>query len=169
MHIRRSIRLPYHDYASAGVYYVTICTAQRQCILGEIVDDTVMLSTVGCVVDECWQWLAQQYPYIELDEYVVMPNHLHGILVISDNRRGGSRTAPTTDNKSLGRLVGAFKTVSTKRVNILRHAPGAQLWQRNDYEHIVRDEDDWNRIRAYIQHNPGRWAADHENPANAVR
>ena len=95
-----------------------------------------------------------------------MPNHLHGILILSDeqeSRRGGSRTAPTT--KSLGRLVGAFKTVSTKRINLLRRSPGEPFWQRSFYEHVVRDEDDLRRVREYIVANPSRWAEDEENPA----
>ena len=115
---------------------------------------------------DSWVWLSSQYGYVDLDEYVVMPNHMHGILVITDDGRGGSRTAPTTDakRKSVGRLIGAFKTVSTKRINEIRKTPGAKLWQRNYYEHIIRNDDDLNRIRHYIADNPLRWDQDPENP-----
>ena len=152
-HHRRSIRLPSYDYAQVGAYFVTIVCKERALLL-----EDPMLRTV---VEETWLWLANQYDYVRLDEYVVMPNHLHGIIVI---RRGGSRTAPTKDatkRKPLGRLIGAFKTVSTKRMNA---APGLPVWQRNYYERVIRDEDELNRIRQYIIDNPMRWEEDEENP-----
>ncbi len=134
------------------------------------------LSAAGEAVNACWQWLGEQYPYVVVDQFAVMPDHLHGILVISESdwsaddrggaAQGGSRTAPTgrveihERRKPLGRLIGAFKTVSTKRVNELRGEPGAQLWQRDYYEHIIRSERALNRIRQYIIDNPARWHAD---------
>ena len=96
-----------------------------------------------------------------------MPNHLHGIIAIDVIGRGGSRTAPTTDMdepKPLGRLVGSFKTVSTKQINILRGTPSTLLWQRNYYERIIRDDDELDRIRCYIEDNPAMWEMDRENP-----
>ena len=117
-------------------------------------------------------WLQKQYEFVELDAYVIMPNHLHGIIFIGEpdnvggSRTGGSRTAPTK-RKPLGGLIGAFKTTSTKRVNSIRQTPAAQLWQRNYYEHIIRNETDLNRIREYIHYNPARWAQDSENPLNS--
>ncbi len=149
---------------------MTICTRDRDTFFGDIARGTVhpevVLNKCGLVVSECWTWLADQYPYIELDEWIVMPNHLHGIIVLSvPNCRGDSRIAPT-HIKPLGRLIGAFKTVSTKRVNQLRGLPGLPIWQRNYYEHIVRDEADIGRIREYIVANPFNWDSDEENPAN---
>ena len=143
---------------------MTICTRNRESLLGEIVEGEMILNEYGRVVAGCWVWLAKQYPYVELDEWVMMPNHAHGIVILSEmagSRRGGSRTAPT---KSLGRLVGAFKTVSTKRINQMRHTPGAPVWQRNYYEHIIRDEDELNRLRQYILDNPVQWEMDENNP-----
>ena len=105
------------------------------------------VNDAGRVAAESWRWLASQYPYVTLDEWTVMPNHLHGILILTG--RGGSRTAPTV--KPLGRLIGAFKTVSTRRINQLRRTPGALVWQRNFWEHIVRDEPELQRIRTYIR------------------
>ncbi len=168
-HQRRSIRLKGYDYTQPGAYFVTICTQNRESLLGEIVEGEMMLNEYGQVVVGCWIWLAKQYPYVELDEWVVMPNHAHSIVILSgmdDSRRGGSRTAPTT--KSLGRLVGAFKTVSTKRINQMRHTPGAPVWQRNYYEHIIRDEDELNRLRQYILDNPVQWEMDENNPNRQV-
>ncbi|MBI3025425.1 MAG: transposase, partial [Candidatus Tectomicrobia bacterium] len=104
----------------------------------------------------------------------VMPNHFHGILVIHDVRRGGSRTAPTETiaplsqrRKTLGRLIGAFKTISTKRINAERRTPGQMFWQRNYYEHVIRNEKEMQAIRDYIATNPLRWHLDAENPNGA--
>ena len=115
------------------------------------------LNNTGRLVSEAWQWLGTQYPYVVLDEFVVMPNHLHGILMITDDaRRGGSRTAPTGaaspdgKRKPLGRLFGAFKTVSTKRVNCAHGLSGRPLWQRNYFEHVVRNDESLSKIRQYI-------------------
>jgi len=161
---RRSIRLKDYDYASPGAYFVTVCTHDRECLFGEIVDSKIVFNDLGRLVVKSWIWLAERYPYVELDEFIIMPNHLHGILVVSDHCRGDSRTAPTSKRKPLGRIIGAFKTVSTKRVNILRRTPGAPLWQRGFYEHVIRDTDNINLIHEYIITNPARWALDRENP-----
>jgi REP element-mobilizing transposase RayT len=158
---RRSIRLPAYDYAQAGAYFVTIVCKDRVPLLQE--------PEFRAAADEAWRWLADRYEFVELDEYVVMPNHLHGIIVVVDPRRGGSRTAPTNGpkRKALGRLVGAFKTVSTKRINGMRGTPGLPVWQRNYYEHVVRDEEDLDAVRQYIVNNPMRWAEDRDNPGVA--
>ena len=162
-HHRRSIRLKGYDYTQAGAYFVTIVTQGRECLFGEIVEGEVRLNPLGEIVGESWRWLGMQYDYVELDEWRIMPNHLHGIIVIIDDGRGGSRTAPTVKRKPIGRLVGAFKTVSTKRINEHRGTPGVRVWQRNYYEHIIRNEDDLEAIREYIACNPMRWDLDREN------
>ena len=170
IHHRRSIRLEGYDYSQAGAYYVTICTHNRECVFGEITDRQMVLNDAGRMVADSWEWLAEQYDHLSLDECVVMPNHLHGIIVIIDGCRGGSRTAPTGKRKSLGRLIGAFKTVSTKQINQIRKTPGMKLWQRNYYEHIIRNENELKRIREYIANNPMKWEFDRENPTvGAVR
>jgi len=127
---------------------VTIVAWQREMLFGEIVDEEMILNEFGKIVSEKWQWLETQYDYVELGEWVVMPNHFHGILVIHENGRGGSRSAPMDDmqftnrgdlriaptptkHKPLGRLIGAFKTVSTKQINLLRGTEGQIVWQRN--------------------------------------
>ena len=185
-HHRRSIRLRGYDYRSNGLYFVTLCVQGRAHLFGSIIDSQMILNAYGQVVMDSWLWLAQQYPYVMIDTWVIMPNHFHGILGIgSDDRmggsdddnggRGGSRTAPTNTaptntaptntaptntRKPLGRLIGAFKTVSTKQINHLRDTPGAVVWQRNYHEHIVRNEDSLHRIRQYIETNPARWTDD---------
>lgn len=167
-HHRRSIRLRGYDYTMAGVYFVTICVQGRQCLFGDVTDGVMQWNDAGRIVADTWQWLADQYPHVELDEWVVMPNHLHGIIVITDGRggscKGGSRTAPTA-RKPLGRIIGAFKTVSTKHINIMRATTGCPVWQRNYYEHIIRDEKSLSRIRDYIANNSRQWPFDHDNPA----
>jgi REP element-mobilizing transposase RayT len=166
-HHRRSIRLQGYDYRQGGVYFVTICTHNRQCLLGEVSEVEMQLSEAGRIATATWDWLAAQYPYVSLDASIVMPNHLHGIIVVRDDaeegpQEGGSRTAPT--KKSLGRLVAAFKTVSSKAVNALPEPVGPPLWQRNYYEQIVRSTEELHRIRAYIKANPTHWPGDPENP-----
>jgi REP element-mobilizing transposase RayT len=185
-HHRRSIRLKDYDYTQAGAYFVTLCVENRACVLGDVVDGEMQLSPSGVIVAEAWEWLAQQYPYVAIDEYVVMPNHFHGIIVIDAPTVGAVREPPNEPpkppptmgavreppiepskpppRKPLGRLIGAFKTVSTKRINELNATPGIAFWQRNYYEHIIRHENALDRIRGYIIRNPMKWAIDRQNP-----
>ncbi len=162
-HRRRSIRLSSYDYSQPGAYFVTIVCKNRVLLLNDL--------AFRAIVEEAWLWLADHHDYVALDEYVIMPNHLHGVLIISNPRRGGSRTAPTqaATRKPLGRLIGAFKTVSTKQINKVRASAGVPVWQRNYYERIIRDEDELNRVRTYIQDNPLRWEEDPENPSRSRR
>ena len=166
---RRANRLKAHDYSRAGGYFVTICAQGRINRFGDIVGGEMNMNEEGRIVAESWEWLGRQYDYVELDEWALMPNHLHGVLIIHDARaggnirRGGSRTAPT---KPLGRSIGAFKTVSTKRINIYRDTPGTKLWQRSFHDRVIRDEADMSGIREYVRSNPLKWASDAYNPAN---
>ncbi|HPL79981.1 MAG TPA: transposase [Burkholderiaceae bacterium] len=167
IHHRRSIRLPGYDYAQAGAYFVTVCTSDRELPLGEVVDGEMQMSHVGCMADMACCWLAGQYAYVHLDAYIVMPNHVHAILWIIDElvqAACGPHPRPAK-RKPLGRLVGAFKTVSTNWANHFRGTPGEPLWQRNYYEHIVRTERALKAIRRYIIENPLRWELDRYNPA----
>lgn len=167
IHHRRSIRLPEYDYSQDGWYYVTLCIIGDKCLLGKFTNGRIQLYRYGQIVDNCWKWLARQYAYVHLDEYVVMPNHLHGIIIIRRDLKGGSLTAPTgymKKIKPLSRLVGAFKTVSTKQINIIRNTPGRKMWQRNYYEHIIRNEEELNHIRRYISDIPINWRKDEKNP-----
>jgi len=171
-HHRRSIRLGGYDYSQPGAYFVTICTRERELLFGEASEGRMFLNAHGQLVAECWSWLSRRYPYVNLDARVVMPNHLHGILVITDSNavygRGASRSAPTQHapvrRKTLGRLIGAFKTISTKRINAARGTAGARVWQRNYYEHIIRNQRELDALRGYIRANPCRWADDPDNP-----
>jgi len=173
-HHRRSIRLPGYDYSRSGAYFVTICAQDRACLFGDIADGVMRLNDAGRVVADSWQWLESQYDYVELDEFVIMPNHVHGVIVIvgaglprpyiasGAETKTGAETAPL--RATLGRMVAYFKYQSTKHINIMRGTPGMQVWQRNYYEHIIRNDDSLNRIREYIVNNPLQWALDRENP-----
>jgi putative transposase len=180
IHHRRSIRLPGYDYRQDGVYFVTICTHRKQCVLGEVAGDAVVWSPLGIIVAECWTAIPVHFPHVTLDEWVVMPNHVHGLIVIQNGgiRVGAQHAAPLQTPMQSGVMDGAavitpgslpavvrsFKSATTKRINQSHHLPGERFWQRNYYEHVIRDDADLNRIREYIQTNPARWAEDKENP-----
>lgn len=132
IHHRRSIRLKGYDYSQAGAYFVTIVAWQREMLFGDVVDGVMILNDYGKIVSEKWEWLETQYEYVELGAWIITPNHIHGILAIRDAGRGDSRIAPTpVKRKPLGGLIGAFKTVSSKHINLLRRTDGIPVWQRN--------------------------------------
>ena len=175
-HHRRSIRLRGYDDTQAGAYFVTICTHRRVLLFGQVVDGEMMLNEWGKIVWEEWFKTAQVRPYVELfdDEFVVMPNHIHGIIWIVEmsptvgaTRRvaptGGHPRGPAPD--SLGAIIGQFKSIVTKRINALRGTPGVRVWQRNYFEHIIRNQRALNATRRYIAENPLRWHLDRYNPA----
>ena len=150
---RKNIRLSGYNYALPGHYFVTMVTADRAPHFAD--------AERRCIVDHTWLWLAENYLYVELDEHVVMPNHLHGIVIIRTNALGDSAPKP------LGRLIGAFKTISTKRINEVRGTPGLPLWQRSFHERIIRNDRELNAIRQYTIDNPAKWNEDKNNPASA--
>ena len=161
IHHRRSIRLKGYDYSQSGAYFLTICTQNRECLFGGIENGSVCLNGYGKIASETWDWLSKRYYYLQLEKWVIMPNHLHGIIKINNAAcRGGSRTAPTPTIKPLGRIIGAYKTVSTKQINQIRNTPGISVWQRNYYEHIIRNDDEYKRITDYIMNNPKTWEKD---------
>lgn len=168
-HHRRSVRLKGYDYTQAGAYFVTIVTQGRECLFGEVVDGEMVLSKWGKTVQELWDAIPVHFPNAQLDTFVVMPNHVHGIIVVAGARHASPlpRTTPPPrgpESQSLGAIVGSFKSVVTKSINSLRGTPGISVWQRDYHEHIIRDESTLHRIREYIVNNPLQWAVDCENP-----
>jgi REP element-mobilizing transposase RayT len=166
---RRPLRLPGFDYSGEGAYFVTICTRNREYLFGAVVDGEMRLNNVGRVVQTVWGGLSDRFPTIELDAFVVMPNHVHGILGVGAGlappRRGAASSAPTRfASTTLGTVVRAFKSISAISVNRLLSRSGQPLWQGSYYEHIIRDEESLNRIREYIETSPLRWQLDRENP-----
>lgn len=175
---RKRLRHPTYDYSAPGAYFITTVKKDRAMLFGRVVDGAVHLNEAGQVVADTWQWLADQYPYVVVDVWVVMPNHTHAIIVIAPvgagrvdvgagRVRAGRDRPPPQQNKPkikpLGQLVGAFKTVSAKQINILRQTPGAPVWQRGFHDRIIRDDREWTAIRAYIHDNPRRWRQDRDN------
>ncbi|HKI02948.1 MAG TPA: transposase [Thermoanaerobaculia bacterium] len=142
-----SARLPGWDYRWAGVYHVTICTQGRMQCLGDVVDGKVSLSPIGKVVAEKWLKIPTYHPQIALDEWIVMPDHMHGILIFQ---------GPMQENESLDIVIGRFKAACTKR--IWRHFNRRDFdWQERFYDNILRDLADLERVRAYIRNNPANW------------
>jgi REP element-mobilizing transposase RayT len=234
---RRSLRLKGYDYAQAGAYFVTICTQGRVCLFGEVVDGEMRLNAAGAVVDAEWHDLPRRFPGVQTDAFVVMPNHVHGIIhvgarfiapgligpgfiapesvssiqtdvadydtgainhnpagainhnpagainhnpagAINHNPAGAINRAPTgTMNQNpagainraptVGDIVRAFKAVTTRRIR--QHGMANFSWQRNYYEHIIRNEASLDSIREYIVNNPLQWALDRENPEHLKR
>ncbi len=176
-HRRRSIRLKGYDYSQAGAYLVTVCTQGRACLFGDVVDGEMRLNAAGPVVEQCWSNIPCHFLHAYLDEFVVMPNHVHGIVVIVENV-GATHASPLPmrrptrpagpKERSIGAVVGSFKSAVTKHINELRNTPRMSVWQRNYWEHVMRDEASLRRIREYIVQNPLQWEYDRENPAGAT-
>ncbi len=149
---------------------MTVCTQDRACLFGDILDGQMRLNEFGGIVAWTWQDLPNHVPNVALDAFVLMPNHVHGIVVITDTVGAGSEPAPTepaptnTKRYALPEIVRQFKTFSARRINKCRGTPGAAVWQRNYYERILRSEESLNQVRQYILDNPHRWAYDRENP-----
>ena len=171
-HRRRSLRLPRFDYTQQGAYFVTICTRNRACLLGDIVEGRMHLSEAGRLAQVAWEDLPHHYPHVQIDVWVIMPNHMHGIVILAEVQAteddmpvdvgAGLKPAPT--RHGLPEILRAFKTFSARRINALHNTVGTPFWQCNYYEHIIRNEAALNRIRQYIADNPARWAEDPENP-----
>ena len=191
-HHRRSIRLKGYDYTQPGAYFITICTYQRQCLFGEIIAGTMHLNLTGQIVQTCWKNLSKHFPFIELDVFTVMPNHLHGIIIITEtnpnqNLNVGEKhscpnildlpkneyknASPFTDKppakgtqtQSLGAIIQNFKSTSTRKINRINENFGKTLWQRNYHEQIIRDEQSLHYIQQYITENSQNWREDKEN------
>ncbi len=169
---RRATRLRNYDYGQTGGYFVTICVQDQKCMLGEIIDGWMQSNEIGKIVVECWNRIPQRFFSAELDASVVMPNHIHGIILLntggtntrSQPHRRGEVSSPTST--TLGQIVAYFKYQSTKCVNQYRDMPGTRIWQRNYYDHVLRDEIDLQRIRQYITNNPMQWELDQLHPNN---
>jgi putative transposase len=177
IHHRRSIRLNEYDYSQPGMYFITVCTLGRKNLLGEVVSKEVELSEIGKIVEKCWLDIPEHFPNVQLDRHVVMPNHLHGIVFLREypedlvgvryiepQRATKGNEFQHMTPKSIGSIVQAFKAAVTR---ICRRRDIAQVsWQRNYYEHIIRDGEELDRIREYISENPLNLTIDEEFPGN---
>jgi len=153
-HHRRSIRLKGYDYSRPGAYFVTICTHERACVLGEVMDDELVPSKEGIVVCQTWEELARNFTGIRLDAFTLMPNHVHWIVWITE--------ANDIPSPPLSEIVRRFKSASALKINYLRHSIGVPFWQRNYHERIIRNEGELRVKREYILNNPKDWKKDEE-------
>jgi putative transposase len=162
-HHRRSIRLKGYDYSQNGAYFVTICTWQRQSLFGDIVSSEMQLSRYGEIVQLYWDNLIKHHCHLELDCFVIMPNHVHGIIILTDNQVTtkndlSRRLNPVRPHRhGLPEIIRGFKTFSARSINKYRRLTGVSVWQRGYYEHIIRSEESLHRIREYIINNPENW------------
>jgi putative transposase len=183
IHYRKSIRLKEYDYSYPGEYFVTICTKGKECMYGSIANGKMDLNEKGRIVDRCWKGIPEHFPYVDLDEYAIMPNHFHGIIIINENNCCSSRGEvtsplhkPTLGNivdassplrkRTLGNIVAYFKYQSTKMINELQSTAGVKVWQRNYYDRIVRNEKELQNMQDYIVNNVISWAFEKEHPEN---
>lgn len=162
---RKSPRLRGYDYSQEGAYFVTICTHDRAHLFGAIVDGVMVLSHAGTIAQERWLALPDHHSHIELDAFVVMPNHVHGIIVLVGTGPALSGTDNTgADNAgvvpTLGTVIGSYKSGVTRRVREAQGEPQLRVWQGRYHDHIIRSEAALNRIREYIMYNPARWRED---------
>jgi REP element-mobilizing transposase RayT len=165
-HHRRSIRLQGYDYSQNGAYFVTLCTQNRECLFGEIVNEEMILNEYGKIVEQCWNDLPNHYDNIIFDEYVIMPNHFHGIIfIVGAIHELPLHELPVQQRRKmlLPKIIGRFKMNSAKQINQIRNTSGIPVWQRNYYEHIIRNEKSLENIRNYIINNPSKWYYDNYN------
>ena len=181
---RKSPRLPGYDYTLGGGYFITIVTHKHRPLFGEVVNGEVVLNEVGEMIKKEWLNLSASFPNVHLDQFIVMPNHLHGILFITEPDVGEGlvpsrkkshkeidsiKRAPTRDAPTLGEIIGAFKSKTTVKyiqgVKAFGWLPfKKRLWQRSLYGRIIRDEEELHNLREYIYHNVAKWPEDKENP-----
>ena len=188
-HHRRSIRLPGYDYTQPGAYFVTISLQGREALLGDIHAGEMHLNEFGKIVQHAWLDLPVHYAQVELGAFCIMPDHVHGIILLRDGDDmgvgagtvvgagavvgAGLRPAPTPTTPTpttptptvpriypLSEIVRAFKSFSARRINAVRQTPGTPIWQRDYYEHIIRNEQERQQICEYIQANPAHWVED---------
>ena len=161
---RRSIRLRGYDYSRPGAYFITICATTH--LFGRVRAGETVQSRFGEIACECWKSIPDHFPHVRIDTFVVMPDHVHGILFLSDDDSRLSAVGRISAG-SLGTVVRSFKSVVAARVNQLRGARFGGIWQRNFFDQIIRSDADLARARQYIRDNPGRW--DRRRPSKMPR
>ena len=173
-HHRRSIRLKGYDYTQNGAYFVTICTWHRQNLFGDIVSGEMQLSRNGEIIESYWDNLIKHHRHVELDQFVIMPNHVHGIIVLTDsqvianNDLSGRLNQLRPQRHGIPEIIRGFKTFSARSINRHRKLTGVSVWQRGYYEHIIRSQESLQRIREYIINNPMSWEHEDEFHPNNI-
>ena len=159
---RHSIRLRGFDYSQEGYYFVTICTYHHECLFGEIVDGKIVLNPLGLIVKHNWIAISNHFKFVRINQYMIMPNHIHGILIVDGVGAGLPRPTSGRGNRAptLGQMIAYFKYVCAKQIHRIIDNPQLPIWQRNYYEHIIRNEKDYWAIKQYIKDNPKNWERD---------
>ncbi len=184
MERKNSLRLSNYNYSVSGTYFITICSYKREEFFGEITNNLIHLNDYGKIIHDCWYQIPTNYKKIKLDDFVIMPNHIHGIIwivgAIHESPEEKRKIHETPENKlTLGngvirelplrierrkmlisKIIGRFKMNSAKLINNIRNSKGSHVWQRSYYDHIIRNETDLNNTKAYIQNNPLNWRTD---------
>ncbi len=178
----KSMRLDSWDYSLDGAYFITICTKNRECVFGDVKNDEMLLNEIGEIAKTCWEEIPQHFPYVVLDAFVIMPNHVHAVLFIDHDVISTPVSVETKDllslrgehnrllkklrgtSKTIGSIIRGFKIGVTKWVNCNTNV--SNIWQTNYYDHIVRNEAELNRIRHYIIDNPLNWEKDKNDLRN---
>lgn len=171
LHHRKSIRLKEYDYSNPWWYHVTICTDKHINIFGQISNAKMLLNDFGSIAEQCWKTIPKHFPNTELDYYVIMPNHIHGIVIINyslNNGRSKAYPPPASNQSKFGKpkpgslptIIGSFKSAVSKQINLLKGNSGKSFWQRNYYERIIRNDKELYNIRRYIELNPLKWELD---------
>ncbi len=160
---RKTNRLRQYDYSKAGYYFVTLCIQNRVCLLGNVVNDQMILNHAGVMIENSWRQVSGDYDEVEIDSWQIMPNHLHGIIILAE--------AGTGSTPSLSDVIGQFKSVTTNQyIGGVKHHQwhpfDKKLWQQSFHDHVIRNDQDLNRVREYIHNNPLKWALDEDNPDN---
>ena len=179
---RNSLRLSGYGYAQPGAYFVTMVTHQRESLFGDVVNGTMQLNEYGIIAKERWLAIPHHFPNVELGTFVIMPNHEHGIIIITDTGIVGAQHAAPLQSLaplqtqqshasnpksgSLSAIVRSYKSAVTKRIHETDKFSPEKIWQRGFHDHIIRNEDEWRRIHLYIEANPSNWENDDENFAD---
>ncbi|MFA5271010.1 MAG: transposase [Candidatus Omnitrophota bacterium] len=160
---RKPNRLREYDYSQSGYYYVTICVQNRRFIFGDISNNKMITSQYGDIAKNSWLDLPNHYKNIQLDVFVIMPNHIHGIIIIN-NPVGNRPACSVNKNNNLSVIVGSYKSTVTKQINRMNNV--VFRWQKSFHDHIIRTTDSLKNIREYIENNPINWNNDENNPVN---
>jgi putative transposase len=173
IHHRHSIRLKGYDYSQEGMYFITIVTQGSLSVFGEVVTGEMRLNRSGEIVQKWWGTIEDHFPNVKTEIFIIMPNHVHGIIHIDNNRKGtvsvpegyhgydrGESTSPLRRKPTLGQIVAFFKYQTTKEINMMKGGQVTKLWQRNYYDHIIRNQEDLELTWLYIESNPDRWETD---------
>jgi len=162
---RKSIRLKEYDYSQPGEYFITICTYKHKCIFGDIINEEMMLSEHGLIARKCWDDIPKHFPFVTLDVFVIMTNHIHGIIIINHHGRDVQLNVPTRlspQKNTLSVIIRTYKAAVTTQC--YKNGNYDFKWQPRYYEHVIRDDRDLINIRDYIINNPLKWFFDNENP-----